>query len=408
MKPVLALVLTAAIPALAACAAALPQEAAPATSGPLADYAMIESRAAENENVVYSPVSTAQAMGLVQLGARGETASQIEQVLGIAPAEPGARALADTRRALMRKSDGVEVRIANALFLSARWRFAATYRAAARDIAGAEAASVDFAGDPAGAAAAMNGWASAATGGEIPVVVAPETVNRGAAAYLANATFFEGQWVNPFGALATRPFLFGDGQEREFVLMEGRLSLAYAAEGDWRAVRLPYGSPSSTGPARFVMDVMIPTARTATLPPLGGTRIDSLGRALGEARPRNVHVWMPQFEAEVRQDLVAPLGALGLTLPFDRSAADLSGLSEPGQARLFIDEAFQVARVKVDQKGTRAAAVTMAVPTPVSVPPPFDGIDFTVDRPFVFAIRDLETGTVLFVGRISAPHQVNL
>ena len=80
-------------------------------------------------------------------------------------------------------------------------------------------------------------------------------------------------------------------------------------------------------------------------------------------------------------------------------------MSAPGSKRLYIEEAFQVAKLQVHEQGTTAAAVTVPVPVPVGVPPPFEGIQFTVDRPFVFAIRDLETDTVLFVGRIASPHQ---
>ena len=107
----------------------------------------------------------------------------------------------------------------------------------------------------------------------------------------------------------------------------------------------------------------------------------------------------------MRRNLIEPLRALGLSLPFDQARADLSGMSAPGSKRLYIEEAFQVAKLQVHEQGTTAAAVTVPVPVPVGVPPPFEGIQFTVDRPFVFAIRDLETDTVLFVGRIASPHQ---
>lgn len=372
-------------------------------SDPLALFSLLESEAAPGDNIVYSPISTMQAIGLVQLGARGETASQIEAVLGIREGETGAKRLKGIREALVRDTQGATVRIANALFLADDYRFASAYLDVASRLFGAEIDTLDFKKQPNQAVAIMNDWANKATEGLMPQVVDPSNLNREAAAYLANATFFKGEWQQTFRGGRDAPFLFGDGNERDFHLMEGKFSVPLAEVRGWRAVRLAYGSQGEIEGARFVMDVMMPTRREANIPPLGGEAIGQIAAALDAATPRDVLVEMPRFEADMRRDLIEPLRALGLTLPFDPAHADLSGMSDPDSKRLYIEEAFQVAKLQVYEQGTRAAAVTVAVPVPVSMPPPFEGIQFTVDRPFVFAIRDLETDTVLFVGRIASP-----
>ena len=116
-----------------------------------------------------------------------------------------------------------------------------------------------------------------------------------------------------------------------------------------------------------------------------------------------MRVWLPRFEADMSRDLIGPLQTLGLRLPFDSVAADLTGMSAPGSRRLFVEEALQVARLQVFQTGTKAAAITIIVAAPVSMPPPFTGVEFKVDHPFLFAIRDLKTREILFFGRIASP-----
>ena len=374
-----------------------------AGSDPLAIFSMLESEAAPGDNIVYSPMSTTQAIGIVQLGARGETATQIEAVLDIREGEAGAKHLKGIREALVRDTQGATVRIANALFLADDYRFAPAYLDVASRLFGAETDTLDFKRQPNQAVAIMNDWANKATEGLVPQIVDQANLNREAATYLANATFFEGEWRQTFRGGRNAPFLFGDGSEREFHLMDGKFSVPFAEVRGWRAVRLEYGSQGKIEGARFVMDVMMPTRREANIPPLGVEAIAEIAAELGTAAPRNVLVEMPRFEADMRRDLIEPLRALGLTLPFDLDHADLSGMSAPDSKRLYIEEAFQVAKLQVYEQGTKAAAVTVAVPVPVSMPPPFEGIQFTVDRPFVFAIRDLETDTVLFVGRIASP-----
>jgi serpin B len=359
------------------------------------------AEAAPTENIVYSPVSTAQALGLVHLGARGETQLQIAAYLGIPAGDAGDRQLQQIRTAAITGPDEqtVRVKIANALFLSDRWRFEDRYVAGARSLYAATAAQADFAGAPAEAAEAINRWADEATEGMIANVVDVATLNREAAAYLANATFFEGSWRFDFRRTDQRPFLFADGRDRDFAMMSREGEFAQVEAGGWKAVRLAYSDE------RFAMDVMLPQQRQPQLPEWGPDRVAELHQALSAARPRALRVHLPRFQAAVRQDLKPPLRAAGLTLPFDPERADLSGMSQPGQQRLYIDEAFQVAKLEVFETGTRAAAATIMVPVPVSAPPPFSGPDFVVDHPFLFAIRDLESGAVLFFGRIMTPER---
>lgn len=367
---------------------------------PLALFPQLLAEAGPIDNIVYSPVSTAQALGMVHLGARGDTQVQIAEFLGIPADGAGDRELRRIRVASAPAGEqGVRVKLANALFLSDKWRFQDSYIAGAKSLYDATAARVDFEGAPAAAAQTINRWADQATEGMITQAVDPATINRAAAAYLVNATFFEGNWLHDFRKTEQRKFLFGDGRDADFAMMSREGQFAQASLDGWKAIRLPYSDE------RFVMDVMLPERRQAELSVLPPRRIAALSEALSTATHEPIRVHLPRFQALVRQDLKPPLRAAGLTLPFDRNRADLSAMSQPGQAPLYIDEAFQVSRLEVFEAGTRAAAVTVIVPVPVSMPPPFKGSDFVVDHPFVFAIRDLESGAILFFGRITMPER---
>lgn len=367
--------------------------------GPVGVYDELIRAARPEENVVYSPTSVAQALGLVHLGADGSTKAEIAAFLNIQASEAGDRVLAARARELGETERGVTVNIANALFLSRDWRFRPAFLDATRTIYDATAQQVDFLRDPAGAADVMNAWASKETHGLIDGIVSADSIQREAAAYLANATYFEGEWTSRFKGAEQRPFLFGDGTERPFHLMKNEGEFATVAVGAWQALRMTYGYEER----RFAFDVMIPEQRIANAEPPSNADIERLSAALDEAAVAPVRVWLPRFEADMAADLIPPLTGLGLSLPFDKSRADLSAMAEPGQRPLYIGEAFQAAKLQVYESGTKAAAVTMMVAMPTSMPPPFEGSEFVVDRPFVFAIRDLRTGEVLFLGRIGSP-----
>lgn len=369
------------------------------TGDPLALYSVFAQQADASDNIVYSPISAAQAFGLVHLGAQGETARQIERTFGLSKGEAGDRELQDLRAKLTRDTQSINVNIANALFLANDYRFRDTYLAQAKSLYGATTATVDFQNDPNGAAALINKWADDATEGLIPQVVTAESIVRDAAAYLANATYFEAAWTQSFRQTERMPFLFGDGQERPFDLMKSEGEYAFARKGSWQAIRIPYGKE----PGNFAMDVMLPVKRSADVPEITSANIIALAARLSRAEPESIRLRLPRFEADMKQDLIAPYRALGMTLPFDRNRANLSGMAAEGSLPLYIKQAFQVARLQVYETGTKAAAVTIAVPVPVSMPPPFKGKEFTVDHPFLFAIRDLKSGEILFFGRISLP-----
>ncbi|WP_215229146.1 serpin family protein [Erythrobacter sp. 3-20A1M] len=348
---------------------------------------MLDEKVGPEENAILSPASVEQAFGLAELGADGATREQIQAILS-PPSDS---------HALEFESEDATVSIANSLWLSDRIRFSKEYVADAAARYAATAEQVDFRNKEA-VVDRVNAWSKEATRELIPKIIRENDIGPGTTAILANALYFEGGWANKFGSASEQPFLFGNGQEKPFVLMHERAHLVHASKGGWKAVRIPYAE------RRYVMDVIIPKRRTvmAKAPDLG--TIDKLTHALSQNEPRYTELSLPRFEAAFDTGLIEPLKTLGLRLPFS-DEADFSRMSEPGEPALSINRVKHFTRLQVFEKGTRAAAVTVlsviVVTGPRREPPKPE--KFIVDRPFAFVVRDLETDTVLFVGRIANP-----
>ena len=358
-----------------------------AGQGALDLFALLDESAGASGNVFYSPASIEQAFGLLALGADGDTLDQIETTL---PPPRDARFLSF-------KDDSVEVRLANALWLSQGWRFRESYVAAARDRYDATAQRVDFQ-QREEAARRINDWADKATDGLIPKLTSPDAIDPETVALLSNALFFDAEWETYFDSAQPQKFLFGDGHEEDFVLMRETMALKHASEGDLQAVRLPYRN------TRYAMDVIMPRRRWVMQQAPELSEIAEIARKLDAAEPQITDMRLPRFEIDYKTALIEPLRAIGLTLPFDRDRANLSRMVEPGQRQIYVDQVQHLAKLQVFSEGTKAAAVTTIRIVPVGARRPVEKPrEFIVDRPFAIVIRDLETGAILFLGRIADP-----
>ena len=362
-------------------------------------FEVLDREAGPDANAFYSPVSLEQAFGLVHAGAAGETQAQIEDVFGWPRGEAADRQLGAERQTLLAHGTPADIRLANALWLKESFEFAPSYlETTERDYA-ATARRLDFQGDPAGSAKTINAWASDQTKGLIPQAVNAKTVADQTAAFLTNALYFEAGWEQPFGDGAHEsPFLFGDGSERPFYLMTNLGSFAVAEHGNWQAVRMPYSG------RRFAMDVIMLKRREVMDAAPDLATLAELDGQLANAEPELTDLRLPRFEIDYDSDLVDQLAGLGLTLPFDPAQADLSRMTGATGPGLYVGAVYQLTKLQVYAEGTKAAAVTvvqMMVVSGRSTPDPKRS--FVVDRPFVSVIRDLDTGQVLFIGRIADP-----
>jgi serpin B len=352
-------------------------------------------------NLFYSPFSISEALAMTYAGARGETAAQMAAALHFTlPAARLHPAFDAIDLALASRGQGSEgqgsgpfrLTIAGALWGQTGYAFSSPFLdVLARDY-GAGVHVVDFEHAPGTSRRIINDWVADRTAGEIPDLLPADAIKPQTRLVLTNAVYFSAAWAIPFDATATAPAAFtrADGSVVQVPTMATNRELSYGAGSDYAAVELPYDGQ------QLAMDLVVPTqgaldAFEASLTP---ARLASI---LGGLRSSYVVLTMPRFKVDSSFDLGGELGALGMTDAFS-TRADFSGIAAAGG--LSITSVVHEALLDVNEAGTKAAAATGVVVGTLSLPQP---ATLHVDHPFLLLIRDLGTGSIVFLGRVDDP-----
>ena len=345
-------------------------------------------------NVFFSPYSISQALAMVYAGAKGATADEMAAALSFrlpaARVHPAFNALA---RGLEPDSDDVfRLAIANSAWGQAGKHFEDAYLETLARYYGAGLQLTDFAARPEPSRVAINEWVEEHTERLIKDLLPRGSITSLTRLVLANAIYFKGDWETPFEKERTSPGEFTrlDGSTAQAEMMHGQGTLRAARADGVTTVELPYKGGSVS------MLVLVPDAGTFDRF-VAGMDAAALGAVEDALRARTVALALPKFEFSYDAGLRPPLEALGMTLAFTPDAADLSGMD--GTRELYVSDVVHKAFVRVDEKGTEAAAATGVIVGATSAPT--DVLEVTVDRPFLFLIRDGETGAALFVGQVT-------
>jgi serpin B len=282
--------------------------------------------------------------------------------------------------------------VANSAWGQEGFRFEQAYLETLAGHYGAGLRPADF-GRPEETSGQINAWIEDETEGRIKDLVKPDFLDSSTRLVLANAVYFKASWLSSFEESSTRegPFTLLDGGEVTVPLMRQTSYLPYAEGGGYQAVRLPY-----KGNAADMLVVLPEEGRFEEIE--GRLSASFLDEVDAEMRPDEfVKLTMPRFDFETDLDLIRSLTSMGMTAPFG-STADFAGITE--EAALFIGEALHRANITVYEKGTEAAAATVLDFAESARPEP---VEMTANRPFLFAITERETGTVLFLGRVTEP-----
>jgi serpin B len=352
-------------------------------------------------NAVLSPASIALALAMARAGARGGTATEMDAVLhgfgsdehAVWPAALDAALTARSGTFSDRSGEPatVTLRIANTPFADRSMPLEPAYLDALGARFGAGLSLVDFKQAPDATRALINGWVGDHTKQRIPALLGPGTIDDRTRLVLVNAIYLKAGWQFPFdeGITNRLPFTRADGTTIDVPVMHDMDEFGYASGDDWKAVELPYVG------GELAMLVIVPDNLATFEATLDQPALAAITSAL---EPRTVNLGLPTFAAQSRLGLGDLLGALGMPTAFtDR--ADFSGITTEEQ--LLIDAVIHQANIDVDEHGTEASAATAVMMRPASLP--LDIVNLTVDRPFLLALRDLDTGAVVFLGRISDP-----
>jgi serpin B len=354
-------------------------------------------------NLFFSPYSISLALAMTYAGARGNTEREMAQALSFrlpqdqlhpafhALSEELASRAKDRREMSRDEGEPFRLHVANSLWGQKGHTFLPAFLDLQQREYGAGMRLVDFAQSEA-ARGTINRWVSDETQRKITDLIQRGLIDASTRLVLVNAIYFSASWEGRFETdrTAPGPFTLLDGQQVTVPLMHQYLD-AYAAEGkDWQAVQLPYEGH------KLAMVALVPAA--GTLPQFEQSLTpDRLQEILSELKFQKVNVTLPRFGYTSSFRLDQALRALGMRNAFGN--ADFSGMD--GKRDLAISAVVHKAMVKVDEKGTEATAATavMLYLSASSKPPP----DIKADRPFLFLIRDLPTGTILFMGRVVDP-----
>lgn len=352
----------------------------------------------ERGNIFLSPVSVALALGPLTAGARGETRAAIGRALSYPQTGEALHpALGSLQRGLERAGPNATISIANALWLGRAFAPHPPFLETARTHYGAAVETLDFGGDREGAAARINRWASEETRGRITQVIVPSSLGPDTRLIVTNAVYFLADWANPFPPNSRpAPFILAN-RSRVAVPTMAQTDRFRHFDGDgFAALDLPYRDE------RLVMTVLLPDGADG-LPELERwltpARLDRTLAALDRAEPDFVDVTLPRLGSSANYALNGPLGRLGMRLAFT-PRADFGGISA---TPLAISEVSQFTFLRVDEEGTEAAAVTVGHIMVTGSRMRRRPVVFHADHPFLFMLRDRESGAILFFGRIVRP-----
>jgi serpin B len=373
-----------------------------------------QREAGRSENLFISPASISTAFGLLYAGADGSTAEEISRVLHFSSPDTGFHeAMGAFAQRLQRSEEDAVLTISNAVWLD---RGAVVEEPYFPRVApyGAGEHRVDFRTDHDGARKTINTWVEERTRGRIKNLLAPPHVPESTRSVLVNTIYMKMAWAEQFDDSQTtdETFHLGDGTSAPTPTMHTIDYFSYFDGLGFRIAALPY-QYSETGAVNLSMVILLPDDRQGLArleSRLTPAALESWLGQLPSAASARLDLKLPRLKLEDKYELKKALERLGMTETFT-DASNLRRLAkgerQPDGFDLKVGEVIHQTFIEVDEKGTEAAAATAIVQVVVVGsrvgPPPPPPIPFVVDHPFLFLIRDNESGAILFMGRVVDP-----
>lgn len=354
-----------------------------------------------SENMVFSPYSISVALAMVQSGAEGKTAEEIAETMHF----PETRELQNGSHELMslfeeKNSEALKLFVSNALWAQKDFIFSEDYFSKIKKHFSSQPEYADFktAEGREKATREINSWIAEKTENLITNMISPDVLNSLTRLVLANAVYFNGTWEKEFDARKTRDDVFYTGAENTATVkyMNVKSRYKYFQDERFSCIDIPYSEGGLS------MLVLLPAENdiAAFTEELNYNAYSDL---LTNMMYEEVEVILPKFKFEYFASLADILSEMGMPLAFSDNA-DFSGMT--GTTDLKIDKVLHKAVIDVNEKGTEAAAATVVTMMEKSAGPGRNIIVFKADHPFVFVLHDYETGTILFMGKVTDPSKI--
>jgi serpin B len=356
----------------------------------------------EEGNLFYSPHSISVALAMTYAGARGETAQQMADtlkfLLGQDRLHPAfnwldAELAKRGEGAAGKDGEGFRLNIVNAIWGQKDYSFLTDFLDVLAENYGAGLRILDFMTETEKSRLIINDWVSDQTEDRIKDLIPQGAIDELTRLVLTNAIYFNAAWEYPFDKKMTAngPFYLLDGGQVTVPMMRQTESFGYTQGEGYQAVELLYDGDELS------MVILLPEDGQFEVFE-EGLEADKVSDIISDLQFAEVTLTMPKFEFDSEFSLKDTLAEMGMPIAFS-GAADFSGMI--GTPDLCISEVLHKAFVSVNETGTEAAAATAVIVGETAIPE--QPVEVTVDHPFIFLIRDIETGAILFVGRVLNP-----
>ncbi len=344
------------------------------------------------KNIFISPLSVSIALGMTLNGANGDTYEAMKSTLEFAglTEEQINKSYRDLMELLLNLDPKVVFQIANSIWYKNTYTFKQTFFDVSKEYFDAEVNGLNFS-DPA-SVNIINGWVEEKTNGKIKEII--DKIDPNVVMFLINAIYFKGIWTFQFEETNTYDanFTLPDNTQQSCKMMQQTNDFNYFSDDRVEAIDLPYGD------GMFSMVVVLPKPEVNVDDLILELDQDSWNGWLGRFEKQNGTVHLPRFKLEYKILMNDALKALGMGIAFS-GMADFTSMYEP--SGLYISRVIHKSFVEVNEEGTEAAAVTLVEIRETSAN---SGFNMTINRPFIFAIRDNHSGSIIFIGKIVNPN----
>jgi serpin B len=366
-------------------------------------FALYQALKGQEGNLFYSPYSISLALAMTYAGARGETAQQMANTLQFLLQQErlhpafnwlDAELAGRGQGAQGKDAEGFRLNIVNAIWGQKDYEFLTEFLDVLAENYGAGLRILDFITETEASRLAINQWVSNQTEGRIEDLIPEGAITEWTRLVLTNAIYFNAAWKYPFAEELTAdgPFYVLDGGQVTVPMMRQTESFGYMDGEGYKAVEMLYDG------GELSMVIILPEAGSFEASE-EGLVAQQVGDIISGLQPTEVALTMPEFEFDSEFSLKDTLSNMGMPIAFSPDEADFSGMTR--NRELFVSDVIHKAFVAVDEAGTEAAAATAVIMDNCAVPD--QPVEIVIDHPFIFLIRDIETGSILFVGRVLNP-----
>jgi serine protease inhibitor len=343
------------------------------------------------ENVIISPLSLSTILALTQNGAVGSTKEEMLKALELQGLDDST--INESYRNIIAHFNslkGIETKIGDSIWIRKNADVKKELISVGKNYYEAEINEVDF--TKKNTVDAVNKWVSGRTAGKINKMM--DSFEDHTYMTLINTVYFKGKWNNPFTERNTskQKFTSSDGSTKDVDMMKETMGIDYIKNTNFQAVRIPYEDQN------FGMYVFLPNKDSSVDKLMNEMTMENWNKWINEFKKTQVQVSLPKFKIEFEEELNSMLKGFGMKDAFNGNA-NFSNITD--KTDLYIDLVKQKSYIDVNEAGTEAASATAVVMKTVSAP--LDPTQFTVDRPFLYAIADKKTGLIIFMGKVEKP-----